>query len=80
MVGHDVEGFEVRAHWREPGREMRSAVAKLRFVRSAGEWRLYWRRRICSGMRMSRALRVGGWRNSSGSWGGMSLGVSLVEV
>jgi hypothetical protein len=44
VVRHDVELFEVRSHWREPGREMRTPVAKLRFVRSAGEWRLFWMR------------------------------------
>lgn len=44
VVRHGVQVFEVRAHWREPGREMHTPVAKLRFVRSAGEWRLFWSR------------------------------------
>ena len=41
---HDVVIHEVRPHWRESGRDTRTGVAKFRFVRSAGEWRLFWMR------------------------------------
>lgn len=41
---HDVEIHEVRPHWQDPGLETRTGVAKFRFVRSAGEWRLFWMR------------------------------------
>ncbi len=34
---HDIEIFEVRPHWRNPGEEMQTPVAKIKFVRSAGE-------------------------------------------
>ena len=41
---HDVELVEVRPHWLNPGEEIRSGVAKFKFVRSANEWRLFWMR------------------------------------
>lgn len=41
---HDVHLREVRPHWKDPTEELRTPVAKFRFVRSAGEWRLYWMR------------------------------------
>lgn len=41
---HDIEIYEVRPHWRNPGEEMQTPVAKIKFVRSANEWRLYWMR------------------------------------
>jgi len=41
---HDVVVFEVRPHWRIPGKDMREEVAKFKFVRSRNEWRLYWMR------------------------------------
>ncbi len=40
----DVELFEVRPHWREPGEELHTPVAKFKYVRSVNEWRLYWMR------------------------------------
>jgi len=42
---HDVEICEVRPAWRDPNRETRTPLAKLRFVRTAGEWRLFWMRK-----------------------------------
>lgn len=41
---YDVVINEVRPHWKDPGKETQSPVAKFRFVRSAGEWQLYWMR------------------------------------
>ena len=41
---HDIEIYEVRPHWRNPGEEMQTPVAKIKYVRSAEEWRLYWMR------------------------------------
>jgi len=41
--GHAVTVFERRPKWR--GKDFtEEGVAKLRFVRRAGEWRLYWQR------------------------------------
>ena len=41
---HDIEIFEVRPDWQDPAQEMKHSVAKVRYVRSANEWRLYWMR------------------------------------
>jgi len=41
---HDVELFEVRPHWKDPGEELQTPIAKFRFVRTVNEWRLYWMR------------------------------------
>jgi hypothetical protein len=41
---HDIELFEVRRDWRDPAEEMQSAVAKIKYVRTTNEWRLYWMR------------------------------------
>lgn len=41
---HDIELYERRTHWREPGEWIETPVAKIKFVRSANEWRLYWMR------------------------------------
>ncbi len=43
VEGHDVTVFERRRKWRGPG-FTEGGVAKLRFVRTAEEWRLFWRR------------------------------------
>ena len=42
--GHEVEVVERRANWRGSGSPTETPVAKLKFVRSTGEWRLYWMR------------------------------------
>jgi hypothetical protein len=42
--GQSVVLFEERPDWRDPSKRMRSAVAKLRFVRTTGLWTLYWMR------------------------------------
>lgn len=42
---HDVELYEVRPHWQDPTEELHTSCAKLKFVRTAGEWRLFWMRK-----------------------------------
>jgi DUF3024 family protein len=44
VARHEVLLFEVRPAYREPSRSVESPVAKLRFTRTAGEWRLFWQR------------------------------------
>ena len=43
VEGHDVTVFERRRKWKGPG-FTEGGVAKLKYVRRAGEWRLFWRR------------------------------------
>lgn len=43
--GHDVVVLEVRSAWDDPTEVTESPVAKFKFVRTEGEWRLLWRRR-----------------------------------
>jgi len=45
IKGHDVEVFERRPAWGRRGGQAETPVAKLKFVRTTGEWRLYWMRR-----------------------------------
>lgn len=45
VEGHDVVIFERRPYWRDPRQTTEMPVAKLKFVRTANEWRLYWQRR-----------------------------------
>ena len=42
--GQSVVLVEERPDWRDPSKRMRSAVAKVRYVRTKGLWTLYWRR------------------------------------
>lgn len=42
---HDVEVFEVRPKWDDPSETTHTSVAKMKFVRTANEWRLFWMRR-----------------------------------
>jgi hypothetical protein len=44
VKGHDVVIYERRPRWNNPREWMESPVAKLKFVRSANKWRLYWMR------------------------------------
>jgi Protein of unknown function (DUF3024) len=44
VKGHDVLVIEVRTVWDDPSRWMDHGIAKLRFNRKAGEWRLFWQR------------------------------------
>ena len=41
---HDIEIFEVRPHWKYPGEIMETPVAKIKYIRTVNEWRLYWMR------------------------------------
>jgi len=43
--GHSVSIFEERPPWDGVGEWTRMGVARLRYFRSRGEWRLYWMRR-----------------------------------
>lgn len=44
IMGHDVLIVEMRTVWDDPTRWMEQPVAKIRFNRSAGSWRLFWQR------------------------------------
>lgn len=41
---HDVLIYETRPSFRDPSTWTESGIAKLRLVRPAGEWRLFWQR------------------------------------
>jgi hypothetical protein len=41
---HEVLIYETRPAFRDPSHWVEHGVAKLRFVRTAGEWRLFWQR------------------------------------
>lgn len=44
VKGHEVIIFERRPEWDNPKEWIESPVAKLKFIRSASKWRLYWQR------------------------------------
>ena len=44
VKGHDVIIYERRPRWNNPHEWGESPVAKLKFVRAARQWRLYWQR------------------------------------
>ncbi len=44
VEGHVVSVYEERLPWRGDGDWTRSGIARFRFVRSKGVWRLYWMR------------------------------------
>jgi len=44
VSGHEVLIYETRPAFREPSRWTEHGISKLRFVRTAGEWRLLWQR------------------------------------
>lgn len=44
VAGHEVLIYETRPDDLEPSTWMEHGTAKLRFVRTAGEWRLLWQR------------------------------------
>jgi hypothetical protein len=44
IKGHDVTVFERRPHWDGTPGHKESGVAKLKFTRSTGKWRLLWQR------------------------------------
>jgi hypothetical protein len=45
IVGHVVDIFEIRPDWQDETSTRHTPVARVRFVRTANEWRLYWMRR-----------------------------------
>ena len=44
VKGHEIVIVERRPGWDNPAEWMESPVAKLKFIRSANKWRLYWQR------------------------------------
>ena len=44
VKGHEVVIVERRPKWDNPTKWIESPVAKLKFIRSANKWRLYWKR------------------------------------
>lgn len=44
IVNQDVILFSIRPHWREPNETIESEFAKMKYVRSRGQWVLYWMR------------------------------------
>lgn len=42
--GYDVVIYERRPRWDNPQEWMESLVAKIRYVHSLNQWRLYWQR------------------------------------
>ena len=44
IKGHEVVIFERCSKWDNPIERIESPVAKLKFIRSANKWRLYWQR------------------------------------
>ena len=44
VKGHEIVVFERRPKWDNAAETIESPVAKLRYVRTANEWRLFWQR------------------------------------
>ncbi len=44
LKGHSVEIFEVRPRWDNPKEIMESPVAKATYVKTQGNWKIYWQR------------------------------------
>ena len=44
VTRHDVLIYETRPAFHDPRHRIEHGIAKLRFVRPAGEWRLFWLR------------------------------------
>ena len=45
IEGHSVSIYEVRPDWKDSSKKTKMGVARFRYTRSRGEWRLYWMRR-----------------------------------
>ncbi len=45
VVGQTVDLFEIRPDWRDKSTTRHTPVARIRYVRSRAQWRLYWMRR-----------------------------------
>lgn len=44
IVGHTIDLFEIRPAWGNRRKTDQDPFARIRFVRTAREWRLYWMR------------------------------------
>jgi hypothetical protein len=44
VVGQTVDLFEIRPDWRDQSTTRHTPVARVRYIRSKAQWRLYWRR------------------------------------
>ncbi len=44
IKGHEVVIVERRPQWDDPSRWIESPTAKVKYIRSANKWRLYWMR------------------------------------
>ncbi|MEK6775907.1 MAG: DUF3024 domain-containing protein [bacterium] len=45
VKGHEVVVYERRPYWSDPNEITETPVAKMKFLRTTNEWRLYWMRR-----------------------------------
>jgi Protein of unknown function (DUF3024) len=45
VVGHTVDLFEIRPDWQDKTTTRHTPIARVKFVRTRDEWRLYWMRR-----------------------------------
>ena len=45
VEGHAVFMYEIRPQWNDPKKTTKMGVARFRYFRSRGEWKLYWMRR-----------------------------------
>lgn len=44
VKGHEIVIVERRPQWDDPSKWFESPAAKIKFIRSANKWRLYWMR------------------------------------
>ena len=44
VVGQTVDLFEIRPDWRDKSTTRHTPVARIRYIRSKAQWRLYWMR------------------------------------
>jgi hypothetical protein len=44
VVEQTVDLFEIRPDWQDPSTTRHTPVARIRYIRSKAQWRLYWRR------------------------------------
>lgn len=45
VSGHTVDLFEIRPDWQDQTTIRHTPIARVRYVRTQSEWRLYWMRR-----------------------------------
>lgn len=44
IEGQSIELFLIRPLFSDPSKEVEEAIAKIRYVRSSNQWKLYWKR------------------------------------